>query len=189
MSGGEFSCEPSQIATSSSYGSVSHRYYFARKFEHILVSEVAQKAANILREDKERQEPWPHRMLARLRPGRGLSVVAEESSEGSTPDQRSTGNGIIRKLRPDMIRRMDDAPKPVNPSGWVTEDKAPSLRNGTSVRPTRSKSRVEDSNHANGSLPMTPSRDPPQHSPEISNRGSRGSVICALILQAFSRRD
>lgn len=28
-----------------------------------------------------------------------------------------------------MIRRMDDAPKPVNPSGWVSEGKAPSLRN------------------------------------------------------------
>lgn len=171
---------------------MSYRYYFARKFEHILASEAAQQAENILREDKEQQIPWPHRMLARLRPGGGLSVVAEESSEHSTPDQRSTGNGIIRKLRPDMIRRMDDAPKPVNPSGWVTEDKAPSLRNGVPARSTRSKSRVEDSDQANGSLPMTPTGNPPQHSPERSNRGSKGSVICILILlfcRFFSRGD
>ena len=27
-----------------------------------------------------------------------------------------------RKLRADMVRRLDDEPKPVNPSGWVAEE-------------------------------------------------------------------
>jgi hypothetical protein len=33
----------------------------------------------------------------------------------------------IKRLRPDMIRRVDDAPKPVNPSGGVSEGRPPSL--------------------------------------------------------------
>ena len=28
----------------------------------------------------------------------------------------------LKKLRPDMIRRMDDAPKPVGPNGWISEE-------------------------------------------------------------------
>ncbi len=155
---------------------MSHRYYFARKFEHILASEAVQKASSILRQGKEKQRPWPHRMLARLRPGRGLSVVAEDSPEGSTPDRRSPGNGIIRKLRPDMIRRMDDAPKPINPSGWVTEDKVPPLRIAAS-RSTRSRSsRGEDQNLDSSSQPQRPSRDPLQRPPEALKSGSSGLV-------------
>ncbi|KAI0263834.1 cation transport protein-domain-containing protein [Gloeopeniophorella convolvens] len=36
-------------------------------------------------------------------------------------NQSTADAGEPRRLRPDMIRRMDDAPKLVNPSGWISE--------------------------------------------------------------------
>lgn len=45
-------------------------------------------------------------------------------SEGETDEKRRSRNlskKALHNLRPDMIRRMDDAPKPVDPSGWVSE--------------------------------------------------------------------
>ncbi|VDC02697.1 unnamed protein product [Peniophora sp. CBMAI 1063] len=57
-----------------------------------------------------------------LRRRRGLSTV-EEVEEPETPIKKS-GQETPRRnraLRTDMIRRMDDAPKLVNPSGWISE--------------------------------------------------------------------
>lgn len=136
----------------------------------MLASEVAQKAADLVREDVEQRRPWPHRMAAFFRPGRGLSVVAEESSEGSKSD-RNAKRGIIRKLRPDMIRRMDDAPKLVNPSGWVTEGKAPSLRKAPAMRSSRADEGNVDPNDPHESPSLTESL---KSSPGVATPSSGG---------------
>ena len=60
------------------------------------------------------------RVASLLRRRNGLSPVAEESSSedgSSTPREKE----VHKKLRPDMIRRMDSPPKRVNPSGWISE--------------------------------------------------------------------
>ncbi|KXN87472.1 Low-affinity potassium transport protein [Leucoagaricus sp. SymC.cos] len=150
------------------------RHYFARKFEHILAAEAAKNhPSETLRnsQPEEQRAPWSSRMAALLRPGRrGLSVVAEESSNGSKSDRR-TRRGIIRKLRPDMIRRMDDAPKLVNPSGWVTEGKAPSLRK-VSILPSTDADGAVDQLH--GSPELEPSGESLESSTEPSTPGSNG---------------
>lgn len=108
------------------------RYFFAKKFEGILEAAAAKKAAQIIDIAKKQHKPWPHRFIAFFT-GRHLSVEDEDQVE----EEAKKGDGTaIRKLRPDMIRRMDDAPKLVNPSGWVSEGRAPSLRKG-SVSSTR----------------------------------------------------
>ncbi|KAF9560954.1 hypothetical protein CPC08DRAFT_750168 [Agrocybe pediades] len=99
------------------------RYFFARKFENILEAVAAKKAASIIDEDIKKHKPWPHRFVAFFS-GKHLSVEDEEQAK---EEIRKEG-GAMRKLRPEMIRRMDDAPKLVNPSGWVSEGKAPSMR-------------------------------------------------------------
>jgi hypothetical protein len=45
------------------------------------------------------------------------------SPHGSSPASGSNMDGqrSPRRLRPDMIRRIDDAPKLVNPSGWIID--------------------------------------------------------------------
>lgn len=50
-------------------------------------------------------------------------VVEDDQSEAESAVDRKSK--IIKKLRTDMIRRMDDAPKLVNPSGWVTGESKP----------------------------------------------------------------
>jgi len=88
-----------------------------------LEAAAAKKAASIINEDIKKHKPWPHRFIAFFS-GRHLSVEDEEQ----VGEEVKKESGVIRKLRPDMIRRMDDAPKLVNPSGWLSEGKAPSLR-------------------------------------------------------------
>ncbi|KZV69989.1 hypothetical protein PENSPDRAFT_651888 [Peniophora sp. CONT] len=65
----------------------------------------------------------PSRLGSLFRRKRGLTTVDEEE-EPETPVKRS-GHNTPRKtgtgVRTDMIRRMDDAPKLVNPSGWISE--------------------------------------------------------------------
>lgn len=117
-------------------------------------------------------------MVAFLRPGKGPSVVAEDNSEGSKSDRQSK-SGIIRKLRPEMIRRMDDAPKLVNPSGWVTEGKAPSLRMAPTMRSRLSRAEEHNvdpvaPNNPNGSPSLRPSNDGLAVHLEITNPVSRG---------------
>lgn len=65
-----------------------------------------------------------------------MTPVTEASGEGQSDDEKEAkhkkrpGVKALRKLRTDMIRRMDDAPKPVGPNGWISEEpvQAPSRR-------------------------------------------------------------
>jgi hypothetical protein len=51
-----------------------------------------------------------------------LSSVPEEVDDGRT-EQRSAQRtrGKMKKVRPEMIRRVDGVPQLVNPSGWISE--------------------------------------------------------------------
>jgi len=91
------------------------------------------RSANI-RGDQEASAPWTSRLGSVFRRGSQLSTVQEK-----TEDTPPKGDKTIepRKLRPDMIRRMDDAPKLVNPSGWISESNADSLKAGVD-QPDRS---------------------------------------------------
>lgn len=95
--------------------------------------------------------PWPNRIATLLRPGQGLSVVTEETRSERHSDEPK--RGIIRRLRPDMIRRMDDAPKLINPSGWISEGGPP----------------------ADGSLPMKTLPD--AHSPQMADLNRHLSFV------------
>jgi len=74
---------------------------------------------------RQERRPWSHWMTTLFHSGH---IVTEEDQDGSDSD-RYPKRSIIKKLRPDMIRRMDDAPKLVNPSGWITAGNAPASRN------------------------------------------------------------
>ena len=56
---------------------------------------------------------------------RGIQEKSEDDGaitpKASSLRERKSHGTETRKLRPDMIRRMDDAPKLVNPSGWISE--------------------------------------------------------------------
>ncbi|KDR75691.1 hypothetical protein GALMADRAFT_248309 [Galerina marginata CBS 339.88] len=140
------------------------RHFIAKKFEHILEAAAAKKAADIVVEDIKQQQPWPHRFIAFFS-GRQLSVIDEEK----VPEEAKKGQGgLTRKLRPDMIKRMDDAPKLVNPSGWVSEGRPRSVRKGSvsSIQPqvkpmpTTPSNTPDDSDREKPVSPRLPARQP-----------------------------
>ncbi|KAF7297996.1 Potassium transport protein [Mycena chlorophos] len=95
------------------------KYYFSKKFEHIV------KARSARNDPEKTSSAWPLRVLSR-KPG--LSTVDEmsrdESRESPSVEEEERPKkkkGFMKKLRPDMIRRTDNAPQLVNPSGWISE--------------------------------------------------------------------
>ena len=68
----------------------------------------------------------PHTLTTRIASlfgGGSTQLAFLGSHQGSSPSGTSNMEGprTPRRLRPDMIRRVDDAPKLVNPSGWISE--------------------------------------------------------------------
>ncbi|TFK74624.1 TrkH-domain-containing protein [Pluteus cervinus] len=96
----------------------TRKYYFARKFQHIVTS-LAEKKANKDPEGLTTTRTWTNRVASLLHPSKGQGTRQENGHSQKEPPKRK--GSIIKKLSPEMIRRMDDAPKPVNPSGWVSE--------------------------------------------------------------------
>ncbi|KAJ7503005.1 cation transport protein-domain-containing protein [Mycena galericulata] len=105
------------------------KYYFAKKFEHII--EAAKARAIEIGDAEKTRPPWSRRITGLLSRGTMLSAVQETSREGSRSREhlddveKPKKKGFMRKLRPDMIRRMDHPPQLVNPSGWISEGHNP----------------------------------------------------------------
>ena len=106
---------------------VTHRHFFAKKFKYIIQAEAARRVASKTQAERSSPETasatgrhtFAWRVTSLLRRRGGLSPVQEEcASEDGWFRQRETES---RKLRTDMIRRMDEPPRRVDPSGWVTE--------------------------------------------------------------------
>lgn len=102
----------------------TRRHYFAKTFEHIIGVEVDRLAAIKVEQQLaaasagntvDSKGGWSRRIFRRKT---GLSTVPEDSTNG---DARTIPKDSAKRLRPDMIRRMDGRPKPVNPSGRITE--------------------------------------------------------------------
>lgn len=103
------------------------RHFFAKKFHYIIQAEAARRAVSKTPAQRSpelasatgtRKLAW--RVTSLLRRRNGLSPVAEESTnedESFTPREKE----LHRKVRTDMIRRMDAPPKRVDPNGWVSE--------------------------------------------------------------------
>ena len=101
---------------------VTHRHFFAKKFKYIIQAEAVRRAASKTQAERSPPETasatgrhtFTWRVTSLLR-RRGLSPVQEEyaSEDGWEKEHK--------KLRTDMIRRMDEPPRRVDPSGWVSE--------------------------------------------------------------------
>lgn len=79
-------------------------------------------------------ESWPRRIasLFRNRRHEHLSEVTKVSLEEKGGHHDRNGSPIPKKLNTHMIRRVNDAPRLVNPSGWVSEGHAvPQIKSGT----------------------------------------------------------
>ncbi|KAF8552943.1 TrkH-domain-containing protein [Imleria badia] len=103
------------------------RHFFAKKFRYIIRAGAARRTAPKTQAQQSpelasatgtRKLSW--RVTSLLRRRNGLSPVAEESrsEDGSFAPREKE---LHKKVRTDMIRRMDAPPKRVDPNGWVSE--------------------------------------------------------------------
>ncbi len=108
------------------------REIFADKFRHIVEAEMSRRVSEKVHAPVEvKVLPWwkkATRIASRAfsKPQSRSSTVAE--ARHSTESSHERGRPLTSsRLRPEMIRRMDDAPKLVNPSGYISEGHSPNL--------------------------------------------------------------
>jgi hypothetical protein len=112
---------------------------------------------------------WPHRFATLFRRRAPLSTVVEVTEE-EEPHRKGRGGGVIRKLRPDMIRRMDDAPKLIDPSGWISEGQSVPINRVSTMQSNRQLA------FADGELPAPPSASPKNQVSEKDNAAEHQST-------------
>jgi hypothetical protein len=105
------------------------RHFFAKKFEHALRERMEQEAKSD--EGRSAELPateWSSRFSTAFRSNMRHSsngagdVELDSPANGSELKKRSRPASFMRRLRPDMIHRVNAAPRLVNPSGWVDEE-------------------------------------------------------------------
>ncbi|KAJ3737528.1 cation transport protein-domain-containing protein [Lentinula guzmanii] len=103
------------------------RYYFEKKFEHIIESAATNKEVSALNYSEQRSTLVRLcRSLVSLVIGRkrvGLPMTRQDSTESSG----EKGHKNSKKLRTDMIRRMDDAPQ-LSPAPITSPDGQPPVK-------------------------------------------------------------
>ncbi|THH06536.1 hypothetical protein EW145_g4017 [Phellinidium pouzarii] len=105
------------------------RHYLAKKCEHIIEAELEKRRAIVENgANTDYKSTWGKRLTRAFTLNAQSSRVEERGSDGQGEGEadekkraRISNKKALHKLSPDMIRRMDDAPKPVDPNGWVTE--------------------------------------------------------------------
>lgn len=69
--------------------------------------------------------PRWRRAIGTLFVWRSSTHSLEGGSDSDANTIQSHPRNVASRVRPDMIRRMDDAPKLINPSGWISEPDPP----------------------------------------------------------------
>ncbi|KIJ31257.1 hypothetical protein M422DRAFT_104826, partial [Sphaerobolus stellatus SS14] len=90
------------------------RYYLASKFaQHVMNSRRSSAPSTPVNGESPRGRPFfwiemKNRLFGKRKDSRSVTWADNKGAKGS-------------KLRPDMIRRLERAPQPVNPSGWLSQ--------------------------------------------------------------------
>ncbi|KAF5393461.1 hypothetical protein D9757_000476 [Collybiopsis confluens] len=118
----------------------TRKYYFEQKFENIIAAAAARKRVSVPEDRSSFLVRWIRSLLSLVKghKGDGLPMTRQNSTESSGTKENS--RKTPKKFRTDMIRRMDDAPKLVNPSGWISEgDRIPLGRTNTAHSQTQTR--------------------------------------------------
>ena len=100
------------------------REIFANKFRHVVKAEIARRVERKLHTPVEIDVlPWWKKAFLLFKNRKKLDVAEEptHSAGDSQTEHPHRGRSLGSRVRPDMIRRMDDAPKLINPSGNISE--------------------------------------------------------------------
>lgn len=105
------------------------RHFFAKKFQHIIEAAAAKKAAGLIFQPPENNtKSYLERLMAFIT---GKPIVAVDA--GAVDEENIKKERGRSKFSPNMIRRIDEPPKPINPSGNLSERQHPSLHRTTSL--------------------------------------------------------
>lgn len=85
------------------------------------------------------------------------NTLHDDETDSDRPSKRNQS----RRVQPHMIRRTDERPRPINPSGWISQGRMSTAQAGL-VEPTRSESSIGEQQPADPTLSQSPELDRPQ---------------------------
>ncbi|KAG2063313.1 TrkH-domain-containing protein [Suillus decipiens] len=170
-----------------------YRHYFAKTFDHIIGVEAARQAAIQVEQQIATASAgnlvgskggWSRRIFRRRT---NLSTVLEDSA--SPDDGRKTREDSAKRIRPDMIRRINDQPKLVSPNGQITDGdeqgQGPSRQHAFANEMAQTPQQLElENNSAVNNLhvetinvgPADLSRNTPGHARHLADFGDLGEL-------------
>lgn len=122
------------------------REIFSANFRHVVADEIARRVSEKAQAPVEiHTRPWWKSLFDFSTHKRQDTPEATRSAESTQHERdRERGRPASSRLRPDMIRRMDDAPKLINPSGYISEGHTPQVSlNGVSMSPSAAARQIE----------------------------------------------
>ncbi|THV06206.1 hypothetical protein K435DRAFT_773402 [Dendrothele bispora CBS 962.96] len=143
------------------------KHYFEKKFEHVIQASLSQAI-------DEEQIGFSRTFTNLFRRREKSNPPSDDDAEERSEKEKKTG---LKKLRTDMIRRVDDAPKLVNPSGWISEGDRIQMKRTSTIRsnadPNRHLSFAEPSPEQNSSqVVIVPARSRRLSDPGTPSRPS-----------------
>ena len=106
------------------------RHFFAKKFQHIFEAAAAKKAGLIFQPPENNTKSYIKRLMAFIT---GKPIVAVDAGAVDEENIKKERGRSVPKFTPNMIRRIDEPPKPINPSGNPSECQHPSLHRTASL--------------------------------------------------------
>ena len=106
------------------------------------------------------------------------SATLHDESDDETDSSKE--NHKSRRVRPDMIRRIDDKPKLINPSGWISEGRMPTAQENPveseSIKSRSPTKEPEPTNPTSGQPPQITHLQP-SHQQQSDLDGESGSEL------------
>ncbi|KAG6828526.1 hypothetical protein H0H92_007654 [Tricholoma furcatifolium] len=166
---------------------LQRRHFFAIKFKHVLKANAEKHAEEVLAPPKQKTSRWFDRVSTLLRGTRSAHSNSTALSQSNAHDEKSAKRGIMQKLHPDMIRRVDDEPKRINPSGHAVPSRKESVPGHLSFAPS-----VINHDHVNHtSIHAEAQVDTSSKTPlrRLSDPGTRSQTPTPFAEKSLARSD
>ena len=152
-----------EILFLASYPEIYSRHFLAKELRHRLTTRdkhiEEKRKANPQLNVHPRRRWWRNQISSLFHRSTTLHDESDDETDSSKENHKN------RRVRPDMIRRIDDKPKLINPSGWISEGRMPTAReNLMESESIRSKSSTKEPEPTNPTLVHSSETTHPQPS-------------------------
>ena len=128
---------------------------FRRFLAKELRARLAARSKLIIKEKQKADPQLDPRPRRRWWKTSASSLLHRSSTLHDKSDDETDSSGKKGRVQPHMIRRTDEKPRPINPSGWISQGRMPTVQAGL-LESTRPKSSIGEQPAADPTVSQSP---------------------------------